>query len=195
MGHETRSLFVVQVSEDQQRSVRARLLRGAEVLVRREEALRRAAARRSRRARRGGRPTSRRSGRRRGRRSLPRRRARRRARCAPGRASGRRSPADGERRLISAIAPSPGRRSASSKRPIRTDSCENAASSSSRAAAVPASSVARAISSPSRKSCACPAAAMPPAAFRSTASRFGPCSSPARIRADLDRVLLRACRR
>src|SRR4029450_2549391 len=39
-----------------------------------------------------------------------------------GSASGRRSPAEGERRLISAIAPRPGRRSASAKRNQRLQS-------------------------------------------------------------------------
>ncbi len=43
-----------------------------------------------------------------------------------GSASGRRSPADGERRLISAIAPSPGCASASLNRPIRAFPCPSA---------------------------------------------------------------------
>ena len=83
VGQEACSTFVVQVSEDQQRSIRAGLAWrcGGARPSRRSPSP--AAAHRSRRAPRGGRPTSRRSGRRRARRSLSRRRARRQGRCEP----------------------------------------------------------------------------------------------------------------
>ncbi len=95
------------------------------------------------------------------------------ANCAAsfaGSASGRMSPADGERRFTSAIARRPGCASASANLIER----ENSTSSSRRAAAAPESIAACAYSMPSRRFSACPAAAMPPAALRTTAARWPP---------------------
>ena len=110
-----------------------------------------------------------------------------------GSASGRRSPADGERRLISAIAPSPGRRSASSKRPIRQTPARTPRAPRAAPPPSPESSVVRGDLEPLAQVVArARPRRCPPAAFSSTASRFGPRSSPARIAADLRGVLLRA---
>ncbi len=79
----------------------------------------RAAVYQSPRERRPDRRSCRRSARRRARRSPPPRPLRSRATISSMRAPGRMSPADGERRLNSAIAESPGAASASWKRPIR----------------------------------------------------------------------------
>ena len=109
-----------------------------------------------------------------------------------GSASGRRSPADGERRLISAIAPSPGRRSASSKRPIRRTPARTPPARSSRAAAAPASSVARATSSPSRRSSRVPGGGDAAGGVQEHGLALRPVLLAREDPADLRRVLLRA---
>ena len=164
---------VVEVAKEQQRRVGARLARRAQVVLGREEALREQRQRR-RRARRSQvvqvaaealvdeHGDRRRAG------------ALERAASAAGSASGRRSPADGERRLTSAIAAEPGAASASAK-PSRLDRLrrENATSSSSRSRARRRSrSPPRRGATPFSRSSACPAAAIAPAAFSSTASRL-----------------------
>ena len=131
------------------------------------------------RARRAGRPTCRRSARRRGSTPQPPQPVRTQRRALAGSASGRRSPADGERRFTSAIAVRPGRRRASSKRPItgilaRTPRAAPAGPPRGRS-----SIASSAAASPSARSAACPAATIAPAAFNVTAARFAPVA-PAR---------------
>ena len=175
------SRCVVEVTQDQQHCIRTCFERGAQVVLRREEALReqRDARGRSRGAqivpraceafvdedRDGSRPCA----------------LVRSARGAAGSASGRRSPADGERRLTSAIPPRPGVLKRVSETSHQSD-CrrENATSSSRRSPARPLSMASAASSIPSRRSAAWPAAAIAPAALSTTASRLGP-GAPARI--------------
>ncbi len=167
---ERRRRLVVEVAEDEERGVGARLAHLAQLLLGREEALREQRQRLSLRARRAGR------------RCVPPKRSSTRTEMALApprsyagtmsstRASGRMSPIDGERRLNSAIAESRRPDSASWKPHVR----ENSTSSSSRAAAAPESSASRACSRPSRMSSASLTAAIPPAALRSTAERWPP---------------------
>ena len=97
------------------------------------------------------------------------------AASAAGSASGRRSPADGERRLTSAIAVRPGARSASAKRPItgfsrERDELLQPVALQRHSLIAPRRPLAR----PRARSSACPAAAIAPAALSTTASLFAP---------------------
>ena len=165
---------VVEVAEQQQHGVGAGLLRRSQVLLGREEALReqRNAGARARGAKvvpvaaealvdehGDGRCAGRRV---------------RRAASWAGSASGRMSPSEGERRLISAIAPRPGPASASLNRIREPRQLVEPWPPRHRSR-----SAARASSSPSRRSSACPAAAIAPAALSRIASRRPP-SAPAK---------------
>ena len=176
----SRDLRVVQVAQEQQHRVRSQAAAAPRARPPRRRSPWRATA-----ASRGSRrtadpPATRRTVVDQDRRPPPLPRARiPRARRA-GSASGRRSPADGERRLTSAIAARPGPASASRNlMPMPPEPGEKAISSSSRSPAAPESIASRASPTPSRRSAAWPAAAIAPAALSTTAERRPP-SSPAK---------------
>ena len=165
-AHQPCGRRIVEVAEDEQRGVSARLPQLAQVLRRREEALgeQRHVGRRPRRAQvveRAGEGGVHEDG------DGPRSSRSYAGTTSSTRAPGLMSPTDGERRLNSAIAPKPGAESASAN----LTSAENSTSSSSRAAAAPESIASRACAMPSRRLSAWPAAAIPPAALRITADR------------------------
>ena len=114
---ESRHLVVVEIAQQQERRIRAGLACRAQVVGAREEALReqRQRGRGARRAQVVPRAAEALVDEDRDRSRPARSYA---AAIVAGSASGRRSPADGERRLTSAIAVSPGRASASANRPI-----------------------------------------------------------------------------
>ena len=111
-------LLVVEVAQEEERRVRSGLAHLAEILLAREEPLREQRKRGRRRGQRGDRRPIRakRSSTRIDTAAAPAR-SNAAASCA-GSASGRRSPADGERRLTSAIAARPGACSAARRRPL-----------------------------------------------------------------------------
>ena len=173
VAHQRGAARVVEVAQQQQHRVGPGLRGGPEIVRASRRSPWPAAGSRSSPA--GGAqvvPGARRSARRRAPTSPARRRARRRAPPRATSPSGRRSPADGERRLNSAIAPKPGGESVSTnlmRSPVRTRSAR-----SRRSPAAPESIAMRAIRVPRRDRRAWPPAAIAPAAFRSTAERWAP---------------------